>query len=270
MDGDSGGARDRHNYQHRPFRILLVCEANVCRSPMAEYLLRRSLAAQGVHASAFELVSAGTHADDGATMDPRTVEQLARLNVSPNGFRSHTLTDKDLDDADLILTATRAQRSMLLERLPTALRRSFTMLEFAQTARQVRSRWPNIRKPQELVRLTAAARGSVPVPEYDVADPVGGSVKVHRRNAVQGAGWAGLPVRARRGHAVPRLRRRRTEHRRVRPLYHLRTDQPVHPARRSGSPGAHSATTSAAGPSRTRCPPSRSSTPFTSSARTNK
>ena len=174
---------DRADSAGRPFRILLVCEANVCRSPLAEYLLRKGLSSEGADTRGFELSSAGTHADDGAEMDPRTVEQLARLNVSPNGFRSHTLTDQDLDDADLILTATRAQRSLLLERLPTALRRSFTMLEFAQTARQVRSRWPNIREPKELVRLTAAARGSVPVPEYDVADPVGGSVKVHRRNA---------------------------------------------------------------------------------------
>ena len=116
-------------------------------------------------------------------MDPRTVEQLTRLSVSPNGFHSHTVTAQDLDDADLILTATRAQRSLLLERRPTALRRSFTMLEFAQTAPQVRRRWPDIREPKDVVRLTAAARGSVPVPEYDVADPVGGSVKVHRRNA---------------------------------------------------------------------------------------
>jgi len=98
----------------RPFRILLVCEANVCRSPMAEYLLRQSLADKGADAAVFELSSAGTHADDGAEMYPRTVEQLVRLNVFPNGFRSHTVTAHDLDDADLILTATRAQRSMLL------------------------------------------------------------------------------------------------------------------------------------------------------------
>jgi len=176
-DADGAGSGER------PFRILLVCEANVCRSPMAEYLLRESLTDKGADTHAFELSSAGIHADDGAEMDPRTVEQLTRLSVSPNGFHSHTVTAQDLDDADLILTATRAQRSLLLERQPTALRRSFTMLEFAQTAPQVRRRWPDIREPEDVVRLTAAARGSVPVPEYDVADPVGGSVKVHRRNA---------------------------------------------------------------------------------------
>src|SRR5664279_1177383 len=170
MVSDAGGA----GRAERPFRILLVCEANVCRSPMAEYLLRESLADKGADTHAFELSSAGIHADDGAEMDPRTVEQLVRLNLSPNGFRSHTLTDEDLDDADLILTATRAQRSMLLERMPTALRRSFTMLEFAQTAQHVLRRWPDIRAPKDVVRLTAAARGSVAVPEYDVPDPVGG------------------------------------------------------------------------------------------------
>ena len=184
LRGDAVINEDNHaDSAERPFRILLVCEANVCRSPMAEYLLRKILTDQGVDASAFEVISAGIHADDGETMDPRTVEQLVRLDVSPNGFRFHTLTDGDLDDADLILTATRAQRSMLLERVPTALRRSFTMLEFAQTARQVRSRWPKVRDPKDLVRLTAATRGSVPVPEYDIADPVGGSVKVHRSTA---------------------------------------------------------------------------------------
>src|SRR5664279_1590386 len=179
MVSDAGGA----GRAERPFRILLVCEANVCRSPMAEYLLRESLADKGADTHAFELSSAGIHADDGAEIDPRTVEQLTRLSVSPNGFQSHTITAQDLDDADLILTATRAQRSLLLERQPTALRRSFTMLEFAQTAQHVRSRRPDVCTPKELVRLTAAARGSVPLREYDVADPVGGSVKVHRRNA---------------------------------------------------------------------------------------
>ena len=151
--------------------------------PMAEYLLRKSLANRDADAAVFELASAGTHVDDGAEMDPRTVQQLVRLNVSPNGFRYHTVTAHDLDDADLILTATRAQRSMLLERLPTALRRSFTLLEFAQTAQLVRSCQTDIGAPKDLVRLSAVARGSVPVPEYDVADPVGGSVRVHRRNA---------------------------------------------------------------------------------------
>src|SRR5664279_856752 len=108
----------------RTFRILLVCEANVCRSPMAEYLLRESLTDKGADTNAFELSSAGIHADDGAEMDPRTVEQLIRLSVSPNGFRSRTITAQDLDDADLILTATRAQRSLLLERQPTVAGRS--------------------------------------------------------------------------------------------------------------------------------------------------
>ena len=80
----------------RPFRILLVCEANVCRSPMAECLLRKSLDYKGADAHAFELTSAGTHADDGAEMDARTVEQLVRLNVSPNGFRSHTTSPTEI------------------------------------------------------------------------------------------------------------------------------------------------------------------------------
>ena len=57
---------DRADSAGRPFRILLVCEANVCRSPLAEYLLRKGLSSKGADTRGFELSSAGTHAYDGA------------------------------------------------------------------------------------------------------------------------------------------------------------------------------------------------------------
>ena len=43
----------------RPVRILVVCTGNICRSPLAEQLLREGLAAAGVKAV---VTSAGTHA----------------------------------------------------------------------------------------------------------------------------------------------------------------------------------------------------------------
>ena len=116
MDGDSAGARNRRNYQDRPFRILLVCEANVCRSPMAEYLLRKSLSNGDGEAAGFELASAGTHGYEGIEMDPPTADQLRRLDADPSGFRSHILTDRHCEQADLILVATLAQRSLEIGR----------------------------------------------------------------------------------------------------------------------------------------------------------
>src|SRR5664279_2586807 len=82
--------------------------------------------------------------------------------------------------AELILTATREQRSLLLTREPRAPRRTFTVLEFAQASVQVRERWPCISDPAEVVMLAAAARSRVSLDGYDVADPYGGSADQHR------------------------------------------------------------------------------------------
>lgn len=110
-----------------PFRILIVCTANIRRSPMAEYLLRMALHQGG----RIEVTSAGTRGFDNAPMDPPAAAQLRRLGGDPIGFRSRPLTDQLCEQADLILTAMRAHRSAVLERVPRALRRTFTLLEFA-------------------------------------------------------------------------------------------------------------------------------------------
>ena len=70
------------------FSLLVVCQANVCRSPMAERLARHVLAERLDPARAgFTVLSAGTHARTGSPMHPhvRTVlvvnQQLALANV---------------------------------------------------------------------------------------------------------------------------------------------------------------------------------------------
>jgi protein-tyrosine phosphatase len=61
-----------------PYRVCFVCTGNICRSPMAEWVLRARIAEAGL-SDVVEVDSAGTgdwHVGDGA--DPRTVRVLAR------------------------------------------------------------------------------------------------------------------------------------------------------------------------------------------------
>jgi len=61
-----------------PYRVCFVCTGNICRSPMAEWVLRARIAEAGL-SDEVEVDSAGTgdwHVGDGA--DPRTVRVLAR------------------------------------------------------------------------------------------------------------------------------------------------------------------------------------------------
>lgn len=119
----------------REFRILVVCQANLCRSPMAEQLAGRALAGQArTRPHAVTVSSAGTHAREGLAMHPYAREAL-RWNGLPGGeFRSRRLRPELVTGADLVLTASRAQRAECARLAPTAIRHSFTLLQFARLA----------------------------------------------------------------------------------------------------------------------------------------
>ena len=71
--------------------VLFVCHANMCRSPMAEYIARRLLAAHPV-----TVASAGTDAVDGTPMHPYAIDLAAGTGADPTGFRAGKLRPEHL------------------------------------------------------------------------------------------------------------------------------------------------------------------------------
>jgi protein-tyrosine phosphatase len=118
------------------FRILFVCHANLCRSPLAERLARRAFddAFGTAAAAAIITTSAGTRAYAGSPMHRSSADVLAECGVDPAGFVSRTVDAAALTAADLILTATREQRSACLMLAPGAVRKTFTLRQFARFA----------------------------------------------------------------------------------------------------------------------------------------
>ncbi|WP_326558031.1 arsenate reductase/protein-tyrosine-phosphatase family protein [Micromonospora sp. NBC_01796] len=115
--------------------VLIVCHANLCRSPMAEYLARELLAQRlGGEAAGVPVGSAGTHAVPGYPMHPHAARVTAERGTDPEAFRSRPLHAEQLRGAGLILTATRAQRTTCVSLAPSALRRTFTLRQFARLA----------------------------------------------------------------------------------------------------------------------------------------
>ena len=109
------------------FRILTVCTGNICRSPLAEQLLRRELA--GVDAV---VSSAGTGALVGHPMADRAAAYSRRLGGEPDAHAGRQLTSALLRESDLVLVATRRHRKAVVELLPRASRSTFTLREFAR------------------------------------------------------------------------------------------------------------------------------------------
>ena len=156
-----------------PFRVLFVCIGNVCRSPVGERLLAARLPADR-----FEVSSAGVGAMVGYAMSRYAAEELASYGGDPTGFAARQLTPPMLEQSDLVLTATRALRSRVLAEVPGALRRTFTILEFAALLEHAEGD-----TAADVVKWAGLHRSSVGNLEQDVPDPYRRGVEEHARAA---------------------------------------------------------------------------------------
>ena len=156
-----------------PFRVLFVCVGNVCRSPVGERLL-----ASRLPSDRFEVSSAGVGAMVGYAMSRYAAEELTSYGGDPTGFAARQLTDEIVEQSDLVLTATRELRSQVLAEVPAALRRTFTVLEFAALLEHAEGA-----TPAALVRWAAVHRSSAAGIEQDVPDPYRRGVEAHARSA---------------------------------------------------------------------------------------
>ncbi|WP_102160021.1 low molecular weight protein-tyrosine-phosphatase [Zhihengliuella halotolerans] len=84
------------------FRINAVCTGNICRSPMAEYLLRAELARAGVED--VEVVSSAVTAwEVGNPIDDRARDLLTERGLDATRHVARQFTPADYSRADLIL-----------------------------------------------------------------------------------------------------------------------------------------------------------------------
>jgi protein-tyrosine phosphatase len=99
--------------------LLIVCHANVCRSPAAEQLFRASLSehapgrVKAVH-------SAGLRAREGANMDPVMQRLLKERGVAVGAHRARRLTRRLVRAADLVLVTEHRQVLDVEQIEPTA------------------------------------------------------------------------------------------------------------------------------------------------------
>lgn len=172
--------------------ILCLCTANVCRSPLLAAALTRRLG-PGV-----EVLSAGTRATPEWTVTPATLAAARAVDLDLVGHRPARPDVELVGRADLVVTATREQRSEAARLLPRAARKAFTLhqllrLTDAVTPDDLHRAHALVTAGSSPVAATAAMlgglRGHVAPPaapaDDDLADPYGGSAAVQARFARQ-------------------------------------------------------------------------------------
>jgi protein-tyrosine phosphatase len=158
---------------------------------MAERLLASGLAELfGDASQEVTVVSAGVRGVEGGPMAPHASRVLVELRGDPAGFSRRGLTADAISRADVVLCAAREHRSAVVTLVPRALRRTFTLREFARLLAGV--------PPEEIARKSLAdqipalaqsangRRRCVPpvVPALDdIDDPLGRPIAAFRECA---------------------------------------------------------------------------------------
>ena len=89
-------------------RILFVCLGNICRSPMAEFVMK-DLAEKAGLAERFEIASAATSTEEiGNPVYPPACRKLAEHGIHCGGKRARQLRKGDYEHYDLLIGMDRA------------------------------------------------------------------------------------------------------------------------------------------------------------------
>jgi protein-tyrosine phosphatase len=160
--------------------ILVVCTGNLCRSPAAEVLLSDRLDGLPMITR-----SAGTSGVTGHAMDTATAYAVSELGIDPSHHVARRVTPSMVEEADLILTADTMHRSIVVQTVPLAFRRTFTLREFARLGAGMPPlpEYPSPDRLRERIAAVAALRGVIDAAEPggdDIGDPLGGGLEVAR------------------------------------------------------------------------------------------
>lgn len=164
---------DRDETGHGGPAVLLLCTANICRSPMAAALLRRRLASPG---GTVPVASAGM-LPGGRPVPREVLDVMSGYGTDLSGHVSRAVSAADLGAAGLVVAMSREHVRHAVVTEGECWPRAFTLKELLRRAERAGPRYPGEPLATWLGRLHSgrdrrALLGASP--EDDIADPMGG------------------------------------------------------------------------------------------------
>lgn len=98
-------------------KILFVCHGNICRSPMAEFVMKWIVEKEG-RSNEFEIASAATSTEEiGNSVYPPARRKLAEHGISCKGKTARQLTRRDYEYYDFLICMDEWNRRNMLRML---------------------------------------------------------------------------------------------------------------------------------------------------------
>jgi protein-tyrosine-phosphatase len=151
-----------------------VCTGNLCRSPMAEALLRHHIESR--HVDNAEVGSSGTWAIEGSPATSEAIRVMGELGINLRDHRSRHLTRGQLEWADLVVAMTSVHVREIGDVAPEALPKVRLLKELREIDAPLAGADPSSRLRALLAGLRPRARRGL-----DVDDPIGLGPGAYRR-----------------------------------------------------------------------------------------
>lgn len=123
-------------------KLMFVCHGNICRSPMAEFIMKKLVKEAGLE-DEFEINSAAVSTEEiGSPVYPPARKELAKHGISCEGKYAVLLKAEDIDKYDLILVMDEYNLiniSRIIKNDPQG--KIYKLLEFAGSNKDVADPW---------------------------------------------------------------------------------------------------------------------------------
>ncbi len=122
-------------------RIMFLCHGNICRSPMAEYVMK-DLVRKAGREDEFEITSGAVSDEEwGNPIYPPARRKLSEKGVSFGHHSAHKISQAEFDRQDLVIVMDRSNLRWLDRIVHDREGKVHMMMEYAGEARDVADPW---------------------------------------------------------------------------------------------------------------------------------
>ena len=113
-------------------KVMFICTGNICRSAMAEVILKDKVSKDSKLKDKIQVFSAGTFAEDGEMSTEDAIEVMEEYGINLKEHRATNVASSNIKEMDIILCATVSHKMMLIRMYPELKDKIFTMKEYVQ------------------------------------------------------------------------------------------------------------------------------------------